>query len=219
MQQVDRIEKRRFVGREFLFWLWFESEVFGATLATRKHGPFGLWLERKLVLSAEKESTRITAALPGAGREAKEALLRGQLPQSAGIRIAWRETETSFVLNAEQLSLSGLKLQTALGKDEEAPSPLLEEMKGGGRKRKQAPALPDESDVTREAFYERMRLTQELEALLEALYADFVALRLSSLWASAVVPAARAWAQGRDVDADAYRRARTPKSKAQSKRA
>jgi hypothetical protein len=143
----------------------------------------------------------------------------GQLPQSAGIRIAWRETETSFVLNAEQLSLSGLTLQTALGNDEEAPSPLLEEMKGGGRKRKQVPALPDESDVMREAFYERMRLTQELEALLEALYADFVALRLSSLWASAVVPAARAWAQGRDVDADAYRRARTPKAKAQSKRA
>jgi hypothetical protein len=51
MQLVDRIEKRRFVGREFLLFLWFESEIFEATLQTRKHGSFGLWLERSLVLS------------------------------------------------------------------------------------------------------------------------------------------------------------------------
>lgn len=76
MELVDRIEKRRFVGREFLLWLWFESELFEATLATRAHGPFGLWIEKRLVLSAGKESTRITAPFPGRGREAKESTLR-----------------------------------------------------------------------------------------------------------------------------------------------
>ena len=58
MQLVDRIEKRRFVGREFLLWLWFESELFDATLSTGAHGSFGLWLEKRLVLSAGKQSTR-----------------------------------------------------------------------------------------------------------------------------------------------------------------
>ena len=57
MQLVDRIEKRRFVGREFLLFLWFESEIFEATLQTRKHGSFGLWLERSLVIRAEHELT------------------------------------------------------------------------------------------------------------------------------------------------------------------
>ena len=42
MQLVDRIERRRFVGREFLVWLWFESELFDATLSTKEHGSFGL---------------------------------------------------------------------------------------------------------------------------------------------------------------------------------
>ena len=41
MQLVDRIEKRRFVGREFVLWLWFESELFDATLSTKEHGEFG----------------------------------------------------------------------------------------------------------------------------------------------------------------------------------
>ena len=59
MQLVDRIEKRRFVGREFLLWLWFESELFDATLSTKAHGSFGLWFEKRLVLSEGKTSTSI----------------------------------------------------------------------------------------------------------------------------------------------------------------
>ena len=31
MNLADRIEKRLFVGRELLLWLWFESELFEAT--------------------------------------------------------------------------------------------------------------------------------------------------------------------------------------------
>src|SRR5688572_17968029 len=131
MQLIDRIEKRRFVGREFLLWLWLESELFDATLATKEHGSFGLWLEKRLVLSAGKESTKITAPLPGRGREAKEALLNVQLPESAGIRIALDEQETSFVLRADRMGVSGLKLGGAvLGKDEEAPNALLDELLG-----------------------------------------------------------------------------------------
>ena len=35
MDEFERIELRRFVGRELLLWLWFESEVFEATLETK----------------------------------------------------------------------------------------------------------------------------------------------------------------------------------------
>jgi len=208
MQLLDRIEKRRFVGREFLLWLWFESEVFDATLATDEHGPFGLWLERRLVLSNGKESTRVDAPLPGTGREAKEALLRGQLPGTAGIRIAWNGDETSFSLKAEQLAVSGLKLQTVLDKDDEPPSALIEEL-APSRKGKHAPKSADASDAAYEAFYERMRLTEAFEGLLGALYMDFLALRLGSTWTEAILPALRTWASGRAVDVEAYREARS----------
>jgi hypothetical protein len=207
VQLVDRIEKRRFVGREFLLWLWFESEVFDATLSTREHGPFGLWLEKRLVLSEGKESTRITAPTPGSGREAKEALLRGQLPESAGIRIAWRDDETAFIYKAETLGVSGLKLQTILGGKEEEPNQLLEEMLGNKGKK---PKARKEADDSHEVFYERMQMTAEFEELMETLYRDFLALRLSEGWREVVTPLLRGWVLGVELDLGAYELLRRP---------
>ncbi len=220
MQLVDRIEKRRFVGREFLLWLWFESEVFDATLSTATHGQFGFWLEKQLKLSVDKRSTRIVGPTPGYGREAKEALLTGQLPESAGIRIALRETETGFVLKAEGLSISGLKLATVLDqKEERAPSDLVGDMQGrrkrDGKKGKQR----ERDDDAHELFYERMQLTAEIEEILEALYADFRALRLSERWNADVVPYLRAWARGESVDAEAYAALRRPEQPEQRRAA
>lgn len=199
MQLTDKIEKRRFVGREFLLWLWFESEIFDATLRTKAHGSFGLWLEKRLTLSAGKQSTKIIGPSPGFGREAKEALLAGQLPESAGIRIAVGEAETGFVLKAETLAIAGLKLNTVLDVKDEPTVELKQAPKRGRGKKK--PAADDEAH---EKFYERMQLTAEFEELLEALYADFRALRLHGVWNRRVVPLLRAWARGETIDADAY---------------
>jgi hypothetical protein len=217
MQLVDRIEKRRFVGREFLLWMWFESELLDATVSTRAHGEFGLWLEKRLLLSAGKQSTRITAQSPGLGREAKEALLAGQLPESAGIRIARGEDETGFQFNAERFAIAGLKLNTVLDQaPEQEQADLVAELKnqgaGHGRSRSRKAKERDE-DIDYEKFYERMRLTQEIEALVEALYQDFLALRLSDAWARDVVPRLQAWAQGEEVDAQAYRAAKKRSTK------
>jgi hypothetical protein len=211
VQLVDRIEKRRFVGREFLLWLWFESELFDATLRTEAHGSFGLWLEKRMTLSAEKCSTRIVGPSPGFGREAKEALLAGKLPESAGIRIALRETETGFLLKAERLSISGLKLATVLDRKSEREPDLVRELKGarGGKKGKKGKQV-DSDDDAHELFYERMQLTAEIEEIVEALYSDFRALRLSLRWNDHVVPFLRAWARGDEVDADAYAAMRWP---------
>lgn len=206
MQLADRIEARRFVGREFLLWLWVESELFEATLSTERHGSFGLWIERRIVLSAGKESTRITAEAPGNTRDAKEALLRGQLPESAGIRMTLGERDTAFMLKAEQLGVSGLKLATVLDEDD-GPNPILEDM-APKRRAKKKQSEEDADHAAHEKFYERMRLAQDFEILLEHLYDDFVRLRLSASWEKSFVPVAYAWAQGQTVETDAYVRAK-----------
>lgn len=210
MQLADLIEKRRFVGRELLLWLWMESELFEGTLSTPEHGAFGLWIEKKLVLSADAESTRITGALPGLGREAKEALLRGQLPELAGIRIARGDDETSLVLTGESFGVRALKLQTELGGEGAIAGDLVDEMAGktrGKPKKKSAPQ-PEEDDTP---FYERMKMTREVEGVLAALYREFLALRLGPRWAGVVVPALQRWAEGERLDADEYRAARDGK--------
>ncbi len=216
MQLVDRIEKRRFVGREFLTWLWFESELFEATLSTKEHGSFGMWIERLIVLDAGKaEVTRIKGVTPSASREAKEALLRGKLPQSAGLHVSMGERESSFTLKAESLGLSGLKLPAVLGAgDEEAAATQALAPRPPPRRKGKRQSVEEqqerEADVDREAFYERMHLTRDVEGLIEALYRDFLALRLSEAWESTCVPMMRAWAAGQtEVDAEDYRETRT----------
>jgi hypothetical protein len=222
MQLVDRIEKRRFVGREFLLWLWFESELFEGTLHTETHGSFGFWIERQIVLSNGKEATRIKGTQPAAGREAKESLRRGKLPESAGFHIVAGSEESSFTLKAEQLGISGLRLPAVLGEaEQDAPAPLLDgppklvKRKREDRGRQEA----RQSDEAHESFYERMNLTRDLEARLEALYRDFLAHRLGHEW-PAIVRTMRAWTAGEEVDTEAYKKERdgaakpTPKRKA-----
>ena len=67
--------------------------------------------------------------------------------------------------------------------------------------------VPTELDAKEdkyEALYERMRLTEELEVVLEALWSDFLALRLSPTWSEGLVPLLASWARGKAIDEKAY---------------
>jgi hypothetical protein len=207
MDLSDKIETRRFVGREFLLFLWFESELLEGTFSTTQHGSFGFWLEKSIVLSAAKEVTQIKGVFPAQSREAKEALRRGKLPDQAGIHLAYRDSEYTCVFKAAQLAISGLSFGTALGESEEdnSPNPLLEAPRRPRAKAKAA-------DLDHEAFYERMHNTQAFEEVLEALYQDFLTLRLGPAWQALVVPAMRKWAaakEGHKLESEAYVEART----------
>jgi hypothetical protein len=205
---LERIEKRRFVGREFLLWLWFESEIFEGTLATKEHGEFGLWIEKQFVVSEGREITRIRGSTPAGSREAKESLHRGKMPEIAGIHVSREGKDSSFALRAERMAFAGLSLPAVLGKEE---APALLEAKPPPRKKKSRREDDEraESDEAHESFYERMHLTKDVEGLIEALYRDFLVLRLGPAWEALVVPAIRTWMEkGGEVDVDAYRAAR-----------
>jgi hypothetical protein len=211
MELTDRIELRRFVGRELLLWLWFESELFEATLATKAHGTFGLWLEGRLVLNAGRESTVIRGSAPGRHREAKEALLVGKLPERAGLHLSYGDHEVTLTLRGEELAISGLTLPrpaaaAAAAGEETAAAALAPPAPPRKKKRKSDDEAFDEAH---EDFYERMRLAREIEELVEALYRDFLTLRLGPAWDAFVRDAIAAWTAGEEVDDDAYRAARS----------
>ena len=219
METFERIELRRFVGRELLLWLWFETELFEATLATKMHGSFGMWLEGRLVLSAGQEVTTIKGTMPGHHREAKEALLRGKMPDLAALHLSWADHDATFTLRAETMGIAGLKLPRKGGDATpgdapgavaaltrvDAPAKRRRPKKGGGSAAEVAAFASDEAH---EDFYERMQLTREIEGIVEALYRDFLALRLGPGWDAVVAPALAAWVSGEEIDADAYCRAR-----------
>jgi hypothetical protein len=173
---VQRIEQNRFTGREFLLWMWFESELFETNLTPSGQPSCALWLETRIALAFEKDESLLKTAAPGAAPEAREALRQGKLPREARLRLTSGDREYSWLFKADTLALSGVVVPAELKKDDEV----------------------------HEVLYERMRLLEALEATLEALWSDFLALRLSEAWASAVVPALRRFAGEEEVDTDAY---------------
>jgi len=176
MELLDLIEGRRFMGREFVVWLWFESEMQETNLRPTGVDPVSMWLEAQITLVLEKEESRLKGAIPASSPEAKEALRQGKLPKEAKMRGGRGDREYTWTLKADTLGLSGLKLPTQLKKDDEK----------------------------HEIFYERMMLLNDLDATLSALYGDFMHLRLSDAWDDDVVPLMQKWAYGEKPDADAY---------------
>jgi hypothetical protein len=179
MDLVDLIEKRRFIGREFLVFLWFESELFDGLVPLEGFGPCELRLEGFITLSEGKEQARLKGAAPSADPEAHQALRQGKLPVQARLRVTAGELEYAFAFNADTLGIASVKI----------------------------PAVAkDDGD---EQFYERMYLVEDLESLLGALYAKFIAVRLSTAWDEQVLPAIRAWVRGEaTVHPDVYAKLR-----------
>lgn len=178
---LKRIEQNRFVGREFLLWLWFESVVFETNLAPTGEPGCALWLETRLTLAIDKDESLLKTATPGAAAEAREALRQGKLPREARLRMTSGDKEYAWMFKADTLSIGGL-------------------------------AIPAELDIKKdelsEVLYERMRLVEALEATLEALWSDFLALRLSDAWAAAVLPALEQFAHDEEIDEEAYTKAK-----------
>jgi len=167
MDYVDRIERARFLGREFLVWLWYESEAREGVLPLSTGESIELWLEAHLTLvgatEVEKSESKLKSAMPSASPEAKEALRQGKLPIKAKVRLARGPQTWGFVLNADTLGISSVQI------------PAL---------------LKEEND---EKFFERMELVESLEAIVADLLGTFLELRTSEHWDVDSVPKLRGW--------------------------
>ncbi len=178
MDLVALVEGKRFLGSEFLLWVWFESEAYEGTLPLADGTQCEFWLESDLVLANGTEIAALKGMAPSANAEAHEALRQGKIPTRARIRILRNELEFGFVLSAEDLSLSSVKIPAQLKREQD------------------------------EKFYERMFLIEQLEQIVESLFADFLVLRLSKTWETTVLPAIRTWVRDDPVDLDEYGRRR-----------
>lgn len=180
MDLVDRIETTRFLGGEFLLWLWFSRDVTGGEIHIKGHGTLAVSLETQLGLAdpiADRERVAIRGVDPFGSAEAGEALFAGKLPRKVGLRIVFEQSEWVATLDSNTLALSGVKL----------------------------PATS--SQAAEELFYERMQRLEQLHELVHALYAHFIGVRLAPSWESDVAPALRQWiASGELMDDESFDR-------------
>lgn len=180
MDLVDRVETTRFVGSEFLLWLWFVSEACEGTLEVDDAGgDIELWLDAQLLLQAPGDATERTllrGMAPSTTPEARQALRQGKLPTRAHINLNRGSQSFSFVFDGPTMALSNLK-------------------------------VPQQVQDGDEVLADRIGLIEELDLIVGALYREFLTLRLTSLWKDELVPILKKWVGKGDtgLDKDAYR--------------
>lgn len=172
MDMFDRIKTTEFLGREFLTWLWFCSDV-QEGLFRDLDDPSGdaveVWFDDALKLEVRvdkaRESTTARGEAPGEMAAARAALRAGQKVTEAKLRIVKGEREYVCTIKADRLSLSGVKCPRSFAPD------------------------------TEERVVERLLLLEDLERTIDALFERFVRLRLDPAAWGAELSRMRAWVQ------------------------
>lgn len=156
---------KAYLGREFLTWLLWRSES-GDTLLEHDGLPLTVLFDGRIVLRGiAGEVTELIArgAMAPYSALVKEALDRGLLIHSARLRLTHGEKSYEVTLDAEFLDVRGAKLPELMSEEED------------------------------DQLVERLYLTEQLSALLEALLADFLKVRGGKRWSRELVPAMKQW--------------------------
>jgi recombination associated protein RdgC len=191
---LERVESTRFLGAEFLLWLWLRAEIVNKPIPLPELGDFEVWLDNQITLQSDidpNERVTVRGAAPSGSPEAREAVRAQKFPVRARIAIRNEERDYACVLVAHRFAISGGKIPAVLTKD------------------------------TDDAFQERMTLVERLCQNLDGLYAAFLRDRLSPLWKQAWEPAIVSWADDdaipTDVLTELMRGKHTQRKKAQAR--
>lgn len=157
-----------FLGRELLTWLLWRSES-TEPVAKLEGEDVGVVFTGRLVLrGAFGDVTELVARGTQApySAQVKRALDAGLLVHQARLRIEHGEKAWEATLDAEHLDVRAAKLPDLIAEEDD------------------------------ERLLERLFLSQQLSALLDALAAEFLGVRAGRGWGRKVVPALKRWMRG-----------------------
>ena len=160
----------KFLGHEFLTWLWFVMEKQPEALREADPDLMSLDVGNRIVLENHRnhtmESITIKGDQPGL-EEGTLALQKGAVVTELNLIYTSGTQEWRFSIKGESLHLSGLKTpQTA--------------------------SIENKEDLEG-AVLEKIFLYGKALELIQQLYKQFVRLRLTSEWGQEVVPKIRSW--------------------------
>ncbi|NUN14667.1 MAG: hypothetical protein HUU55_13635 [Myxococcales bacterium] len=168
MDLLDRMIQTAFLGKEYLTWLWYRSDSNQGRFQLEGSAYLEVWFDDKLVLDTAvekvKEVNSIRGEAPTETAEAKAAIRMGKKVADARLRVIKDGREWMCNIKGEELALSGVKVPAVLSRDED------------------------------EQVLERLGLIEELEGVLDGLYAQFMNIRLDSEQWAAELATIQAWA-------------------------
>ena len=122
MDLVDLIVEKRFLGQEFITWLWYKSEERGGTVLLPGTGDIQLVFEKHMLLEyGEGESFEkiICQGLQAELNEARTGLRMGKKLEQARIHLVQGEYEWHMTLKASLLEFRSVKLPKTMAASEE----------------------------------------------------------------------------------------------------
>ncbi len=163
MDLVDLIAEKRFVGQEFLTWLWWKSEERGGTVNVAGYGDVIVVLEKHMLLEygeGEHNEKIICSGLQSELKEARTGLQMGKKLEQARIKLIQNDYEWNFTLAAALMEFRSVKLPKTAGTEESGDNP----------------------DETEGMILERIYLYEELIKIVNELFKDFLQVRVSEVW-------------------------------------
>lgn len=168
MNLIERVRDTEFLGREFLLWLWYNSELKGGSYEL-EDGEAELWVDGKIVLrhDGDEGSEKITCSGDNPHlKEARFALSENKQVTESQLRLKIEDREYSFTLDSEWLGMKTLK----------APK-----------------VVQDVDDDPDGIFYEKMFLIEQAVSAVDSIFGQFIKLRTSLEWDSTEKPALLKW--------------------------
>ena len=164
MDLVDLIAEKRFLGQEFLTWLWWKSEERGGTVEVPEVGDVTLVFEKHMLLEfGEGESSEkiICTGLQAELQEARTGLQMGKKLEQARLLIGCNNYEFSFTLAAALMEFRNVRLPKTDGTEsDKSENP--EEVEG--------------------MILERIFLFEELIRVVNKMFLMFLQARVGEEW-------------------------------------
>ena len=173
MDLVDLIYEKRFLGQEFLAWLWYKSEERGGSVEVPGRGDVLVVFEKHMLLEygeGDASEKVICRGLQTELREARAGLGLAKKPEQARVRLAWGDYEFSVTLAAAIFEFRNVRLPKTAGSEED-----------DGR-----------AESLEVRILERIALFEQLTRLVDDLFRMYINVRASQLWNEELVKI-RAW--------------------------
>jgi len=163
MDLVDIIAEKRFLGQEFLTWLWYKSEVRGGTVELPGIGDIGVVFEKHMLLEygeGEAHEKIICQGLQAELNEARTGLRMGKKLEQARIVLARGDYEWTMTVKASVFDFKSVKAPKTMAGSEESDDPAAVE----GR------------------LLDKIGLYEQAMELVDELFRLYLNIRLSPAW-------------------------------------
>lgn len=166
----------KFIGHEFLTWLWFITETDAEFLRTIVPEITNLEIGNRIVLENRVKNASEVITIKGDDADLKEGILslaKGAMVTELQLSYKSENQEWVFTLKGESLSYFNLKLP-------------------------QTGPIESKDDVDG-LVLEKIYLVEKLVQNMDKIYASFVSLRVNSTWNEQTVPKIKTWIKSRSM--------------------